>query len=170
MANASIQAAFERMWSHVTTALNGKVSTSRTINGKALNSNISLTASDVGADASGAAATALSDAKAYTISYTDASVRGLASQSYVNGKIATKASMETLTVTLSASSWSNNSITVTATGVTADNTVIVSSAPASQEAYGAAGVTCTAQAANSLTFTCTQVPTTDLSVNLVILS
>lgn len=41
----------------VNSALSGKVPTSRTINGKALSSNISLTATDVGADASGTAET-----------------------------------------------------------------------------------------------------------------
>lgn len=50
----------------VNSALSGKVPTSRTVNGKALTGNISITASDVGADASGAAATALTNAKAYT--------------------------------------------------------------------------------------------------------
>lgn len=54
-------------------ALNGKVPTARTVNGKALSSNITLTASDVGADASGAAASALTSAKEYT----DASVAEL---------------------------------------------------------------------------------------------
>ena len=39
--------------SNIQTQLNGKVPTSRTVNGKALSSNISLTYSDVGADASG---------------------------------------------------------------------------------------------------------------------
>lgn len=50
----------------ITSALNEKVPVSRTVNGKSLASNISLTASDVGADASGAANTALSSAKSYT--------------------------------------------------------------------------------------------------------
>lgn len=50
----------------VTEALNEKVPMTRTINGKSLAENVSLTASDVGADASGAAADALSDANAYT--------------------------------------------------------------------------------------------------------
>lgn len=50
----------------VNSALSGKVPTSRTVNGKALTGNITLTASDIGADASGAAATALTNAKAYT--------------------------------------------------------------------------------------------------------
>lgn len=49
----------------VTTTQIGAVPTSRTINGKALSDNISLSASDVGADASGSANTALTDAKAY---------------------------------------------------------------------------------------------------------
>lgn len=50
----------------VNSALSGKVPTSRTVNGKALSSNITLSASDVGADASGSANTALTNAKAYT--------------------------------------------------------------------------------------------------------
>lgn len=45
----------DNTWQTVTTANIGAVPTSRTVNGKALSSNISLTASDVGADASGAA-------------------------------------------------------------------------------------------------------------------
>lgn len=48
------------------TTLNAKVPTTRKINGKALSSDITLSASDVGADASGSANTALSNAKAYT--------------------------------------------------------------------------------------------------------
>ena len=50
----------------VTAAQVGAVPTSRTVNGKALSANITLSASDVGADASGAANTALTNAKAYT--------------------------------------------------------------------------------------------------------
>lgn len=52
--------------SKVQTQLNAKVPTSRTVNGKALSANITLSASDVGADASGSANTALTSAKAYT--------------------------------------------------------------------------------------------------------
>lgn len=50
----------------VTVVQIGAVPTTRTVNGKALSSNISLSASDVGADVSGAAADALEDANAYT--------------------------------------------------------------------------------------------------------
>lgn len=46
--------------------IDAKVPTSRTINGKALTSNISLSASDIGADASGSASTALTNANKYT--------------------------------------------------------------------------------------------------------
>lgn len=53
----------------------------RTINGKALSANISLTASDVGADASGAASTALNNAKTYT-NQEIASVKSLVSTTY----------------------------------------------------------------------------------------
>lgn len=48
------------------TTLDAKVPTSRTINGNVLSSDITLSASDVGADASGSANTALTNAKAYT--------------------------------------------------------------------------------------------------------
>lgn len=60
--------------SSVQTQLNAKVPTSRTVNGKALSANITLSASDVGADASGAANTALTNAKSYTDTQIDAMV------------------------------------------------------------------------------------------------
>lgn len=50
----------------INSALDGKVPTSRTINGKALTGNITLSAGDVGADASGAASSALASAKSYS--------------------------------------------------------------------------------------------------------
>lgn len=74
-----------------------------------------------------------------------------------------------VSITLAAASWSSNAQTVTVSGVTADNTVMISPAPASQEAYTKAGVYCSAQAANSLTFTCKTAPTAALTVNIVIL-
>ena len=46
--------------------LDEKVSTSRTINGKTLNEDIILSATDIGADVSGSADTALSESKTYT--------------------------------------------------------------------------------------------------------
>lgn len=50
----------------VTGQIGKKVDKTTTVNGKALSSNITLSASDVGADASGTANTALASAKAYT--------------------------------------------------------------------------------------------------------
>ena len=73
-------------------------------------------------------------------------------------------------VTLSASGWSNNSQAVTVSGVLADETAqLIQPMPAvaSQVAYMSAGIYCSGQAANSLTFTCQTVPTTDLTVYVV---
>lgn len=68
----------------VNSALSNKVPTSRTVNGKALSTNISLNAADVGADVSGAANTALTSAKTYSDtnlgtakSYTDTKIANL---------------------------------------------------------------------------------------------
>lgn len=74
-------------------------------------------------------------------------------------------------VTLSASAWSDNAQTVTVSGVLADETKqLIQPVPAiaSQAAYLAAGVLCTGQAADSLTFTCQTVPTGNLTVYVAI--
>ena len=60
----------------INTALAGKVPTSRTVNGKALSANITLSASDVGADAEGSADAALTEAKSYTDTKVSALVNG----------------------------------------------------------------------------------------------
>lgn len=75
-----------------------------------------------------------------------------------------------LSVTIATSDWSNNTCTKTASGVTASNTVIVSPASASYVAYGEAQVRATAQGTNQLTFTCTDVPSSSLTVNVAILN
>lgn len=72
-------------------------------------------------------------------------------------------------VTIAVSDWSSNVVTVTATGVTASNTVIVSPDSASMADYAAAGVQCTAQGANTLTFSCTSTPTSSLTINFIAL-
>lgn len=78
--------------------------------------------------------------------------------------------MTTTAVTLSASGWSDNTQTVSASGVTASNTVIISPVPSSYSNYGDSGVRCTAQATNTLTFACDTAPSSDLSINVVILA
>ena len=68
----------------INSALSGKVPTTRKVNGKALSGDITLSASDVGADASGSASSALASAKSYSDtnlatakSYTDTKVANL---------------------------------------------------------------------------------------------
>ena len=73
------------------------------------------------------------------------------------------------TGSLTVAGWSSKKQTISVAGVTASNCVIVAPAPASQEAYVAAGVKCTTQASGKLTFTCQSVPTAALTVNVAIL-
>ena len=74
-------------------------------------------------------------------------------------------------VTLSSSGWASNSQAVTVTGVLADEAkqlIQPMPAVASQQAYMTAGIYCSGQAANSLTFTCSKVPTEDITIYVVI--
>lgn len=83
-------------------------------------------------------------------------------------QIVTTKSQFTRTVTLASGSWSSLTQTVTATGVTSSSVVMVSADPASLAAYTAAGVYCSAQGTNSLTFSCTTAPTANLTVNVLV--
>ena len=137
------------------------------------------TASEVGADASGAAAQALTDAKAWV------GEQGYATETWVTGKgyqtgeqvqaaVGAKANKpKRVSVTLTASGWNSSAKTqtVTVNGVLADESAqVIQPIPAiaSQSAYNAAGILATGQAANSITFTASTVPTADLSVYVVI--
>ena len=76
-----------------------------------------------------------------------------------------------VSVTLAAANWSNGAQTVTVTGVKADETAqLIQPVPASasRSAYEAAGIRATAQAANSLTFSCDTTPSGDLTVYVII--
>lgn len=77
---------------------------------------------------------------------------------------------KTATVTLTAAGWRKEEQTVTVTGILADSSAqIVDVCPAnkpSADRWAAAGVWCTSQAANSLTFSCDSVPTEDINVNI----
>ena len=80
---------------------------------------------------------------------------------------------KSVSVTLAAASWDSTAKTqtVTVTGVKASETAqMITPIPAmaSQTAYYEAGILCTGQAADSLTFTCKTVPTADLTVYVVI--
>lgn len=77
---------------------------------------------------------------------------------------------KSVSITLTASGWSDSTQTVMVSGVLADETAqLIQPMPAmaSQSAYYGAGVLCSGQAANSLTFTCQTVPTADLTVYVV---
>lgn len=89
-----------------------------------------------------------------------------ANKAYVDSKAPTS-----VAITLTTSGWSSNTQTVTVSGVSATETAqLITPTPAiaSQSAYYEAGIMCTGQAANSLTFTCQTVPTSNLTVYVVI--
>ena len=86
-------------------------------------------------------------------------------------EVYTKTAPTHQTITLSSSAWSSNTQTVTVNGVTADELdqlITPTPAIASQSAYYEAGIMCTNQGANSLTFTCQTVPSSNLTVYVVI--
>ena len=89
------------------------------------------------------------------------------------GSMIDAAGPKTAAVTLSASGWDSTAKTqtVTVTGVSATETAqLITPVPAlaSQTSYYDAGIKCTGQAANSLTFTADTVPTADLTVYVTI--
>lgn len=74
------------------------------------------------------------------------------------------------TISLAVADWSGNTQIKTVTGVTPTNTVIVAPDASSSSDYSTAGILCTAQSINSLTFTCDAVPSNAISVNVLILN
>ena len=72
-------------------------------------------------------------------------------------------------ITLAAVDWSSNTQTVTVNGVTSTSVVFVAPDPADTTDYVSAGILCTSQTTNSLTFTATTTPTSDIAVNVVCL-
>ena len=107
----------DNTWQTVTPANIGAVPTSRTVNGKALSGNITLGASDVGADASGTASSAVSSHNSSSTAHAD--IREL---------IANKKGAVTYTATI-GTSWTENEDT----GVKSQN-VAISGVTASQTA------------------------------------
>lgn len=79
-------------------------------------------------------------------------------------KLAAGSTYTEATATLLASGWSNNQQTVNVTGVTSERAVVAAAAPGSFVAYCEATVRCSAQGAGTLTFTCEEMPSENLSV------
>jgi len=79
-----------------------------------------------------------------------------------------QATLVTATVEIAVGDWTANVATKTVSGVTATNIITVSPAPASYLDYANAQIRATAQATDSLEFTCTTTPTTTITVNVVI--
>lgn len=78
--------------------------------------------------------------------------------------------IKTATVTLSTSGWSANAQTASVADVTVDSIVVVAPAPASRKAYIEADVYCSAQGNGTLTFSCENVPSAALTVNVQIIN
>ena len=95
----------------------------------------------------------------------------LALRTYIDEELAKKQDViNTITVTLASASRSNDEITVTATWVTATNSVIVSPVPSDISDYTSAGIYCSAQGTDSLTFSCSTTPSGDIDVNVMIIN
>lgn len=76
-----------------------------------------------------------------------------------------------LDIVLTAAGWTGLSQTVDAVGVTADNdecTVVVSPAPGNCGEYAKSGIVCTAQGAGTLTFKAESTPSSNVTVNVMI--
>lgn len=74
------------------------------------------------------------------------------------------------TVTIAVADWDGGTtVTKTVAGITATGVVLVSPDPTDQSAYTTAGIICTTQATDSLTFTCSTTPASDIDVVVVML-
>lgn len=114
-----------------------------------------------------------SDAKFTDTTYQNAttSAGGLMSasdKSKLNGIATGATASKSQTITLSSSGWSSKSQTVSASYVTSSNIVIVAPSPSYTKAYSDSQIICTSQSSGKLTFTCQTVPTSNISVNVVV--
>lgn len=74
---------------------------------------------------------------------------------------------QSLTLSLSADKWTDKKQTVTVTGMNSSKIVIAQGSTGTITAYSDAGVKCTAQGTNSLTFTCENVPQVTVNVDVI---
>lgn len=128
--------------------------------------NVALTADDIGAmSTAGGSFTGPVDMNGQALSGlnpptddTQAATKGYVDSTHIS-----------TTVTLLAASWVDNYQTVSVSDVTATNNVFVSVPEASYEAYIDSEIRCVEQSLGELKFKCGTVPSTDLSVGLMII-
>lgn len=95
-------------------------------------------------------------------------------KNYVDNKVSESgaSSVKAVLITLSASAWDENfEQTVSVPGILADESKQLIQPVAmvnSKDVYADSGVSCISQAENSLTFSCSNMPTSDLSVYIVV--
>lgn len=156
----------------------------RTVNNKVLSSDISLSASDVEADAAGTASTAVSNHNSSSSAHSaqfgnkqdNITASGMLKGTGASVVAATAGTDYALpangvTVTLTVAGWDADALTqtVSVSGATDTNVKVVSPAPASVDEYAACGVKAAAEGAGTITFACTTAPENDLAVNIAIL-
>lgn len=72
-------------------------------------------------------------------------------------------------VTLAAGRWFSHAQTVFCDGITPDTSILATYAPSSRSAYQAAGIYASAQDHGSITFACSDDPSVDVTVNLLLM-
>lgn len=72
-----------------------------------------------------------------------------------------------VTVTLTVAGWNNNTQSVQVINMNTTKSVVVQANDSSRDAYSDAGIKCTAQGTNTLTFTCETLPTEAIQVNVL---
>ena len=76
--------------------------------------------------------------------------------------------LATATTTIAVVDWTANEATKTVLGVTASNLIFVAPDPTNAVDYASAGIIASEQGVNFIIFTCTETPTSEINVNIVI--
>ena len=149
------------------------VPTTRTVNSKALSADIVLSASDVGADPAGTAATEAGKVNTALTTHTSAKNNP---HNVTLSQIGAQKLHGHVQISIGVDQWTeqgSDTKTYTYTcssGITcaANDTLIICPDPSSADVYGTANCLATAQAANSVTFTCKSKPTDTIKINVAI--
>lgn len=87
-------------------------------------------------------------------------------------QLASGATYTAVSATLVQQNWNSSTLqqTISVSGVTASNAVIVAPAPNDLNKYSESGIYCSAQASDTLTFKCEEIPASNIAVNVLILT